>query len=316
MARATGLSLKNLYLRDGSDDEDGLPPHDVNDEYLPQEFVILFDGHDGVCPEHPNAWLPCLPPLARELVRLTRAGLGVDAMLASALQAMAAPGSDIGAIDTRYGRTVLHWASMLAHPRLVSLLLQHGASVHVNHVDFQDHSVLGCVHAFRSIGGVGDVIDDLLTAGASLDTLRHEGAELLYRKDLPVPLVERLLRFGANVDGGGAYATTPLLSGCGSVDWGAASVLLDFHADVHRIGPFGMSVLHNPRIPVWLAEQFYRRGADVNATDMQGDTPLMLARAHGNAPLVRWLISKGAASGQVADHFQSALDFAAQGGRK
>ena len=316
MARAVPSSLRQRCWPDESDEEDDLPPHDPDQEYLPKSFLILFEANDSDPIECSSAWLPSLPPLARELVRLSCAGLGIDAMLTGAVQAMMAADADVGAIDIRYGRSVLHWAGMLAHPSLVSLLLQRGAAIHVNHVDYQGYSVLGCVHAFRSMPGAGDVIESLLDAGASLDTLAHDGAELLYRRDLSVPLVERLLRFGADVDGGGAFETTPLLSGCGSVDWGAASLLLDFHADVHRIGPFGMSVLHNPRIPIWLAEQFYRRGADVNATDIQGDTPLMLARADGNAPLVRWLISKGAASGQVGDHFQSVLDFAAQGGRK
>ncbi len=316
MARAASGSAVNWGRLYGSDEEDYLPPHDRDQEYLPDHFLILFDEHGSDRPECLTAWLACLPPLAREMRRLTVAGLGVDTMLAEARRALTAPDADVAAIDPHYGRSVLHWAGMLAHPSLVSLLLQHGAEVHVNHVDHHGYSALGCVHAFRSMAGGGDVIDALLTAGASLDTLAHEGAELLYRKDLPVPLVERLLRFGADVDGGGAFETTPLLGGCGSVDWGAASLLLDFHADIHRRGAFGMSVLHNPHIPVWLAEQFYRRGADVNARDMQGDTPLMMARAQGNAPLARWLVSKGAGADHVPDPLRSALDEAAQGRRK
>lgn len=316
MARAVSGSRVNWAQLYGSDDEDGLPPHDRDEEYLPDHFLILFDEHGSDRPECLTAWLPCLPPLARDMRRLTVAGLDVDTMLAEATQVLLAPDADVAAVDPHYGRSVLQWAGMLAHPSLVGLLLRHGAEVHVNHVDHHGYSALGCVHAFRSIAGGGDAIDALLAGGASLDTLPHDGAELLYRKDLSVPLVERLLRFGADADGGGAFETTPLLDGCGSVDWGAASLLLDFHADIHRVGAFGMSVLHNPRIPVWLAEQFYRRGADVNATDMQGDTPLMLARAHMNAPLVRWLISRGAESDPVPDHLRSAPDNAAQRGQK
>jgi ankyrin repeat protein len=277
----------------GADDDDELQAHDESQEYLPSDFMNLFDANDSDRPERLSAWLKHLPPLARELYELTVADIPVDMKLSRAQQAVES-GMDIHAIDPVYGRSVLHWAAMLAHPDLVTWLLRNGAVTHLEHEDQQGYSVLGCVHAFRVIAGVAHVIDTLLIAGASLDTLAYEGGELLYRKDLTVPLVEKLLRLGADVNGGGAYASTPLLSGCGSVDWGAASVLLDFGADLHRRGAFGTSVLHNPQIPVWLAEQFYRRGADVNATDLLDDTPLMLARAQGNGPLVRWLIAKGA----------------------
>ncbi len=284
----------------GSDDEDDLEPHDPSQEYLPPDFISLFDAQGSDRPERLSAWLPCLPPLARRIHELTVASIPADAKLRGTVQAIE-QGMDVTAVNPLYGRSVLHWACMLGHPDLVVLLLSRGADVHVNLPDHQGHSVLGCVHAFRSIAGAAQVIDALLSAGASLDALPHGGSELLYRKDLTVPLIERMLRFGADVDGGGAFETTPLLAGCGSVDWGGASVLLDFHADIHRAGAFGMSVLHNPRIPVWLAEQFYRRGADVNAKDMLGETPLMLAREHGNGPLVRWLIAKGARLDEVCD---------------
>jgi ankyrin repeat protein len=316
MARAASGSLVNRVWPNLSDDEEELPPHDLDQEYLPANFVSLFDTHGSDRPECLSAWLECLPPLAKKMYQLSNAGLSTDALLNEAVLAITAPDTALAVADPRYGRSVLHWAVILAHPALVILLLQRGADVHLNQVDHQGYSVLGCAHALRATDGTAQVIDALLDAGASLDTLAHGGAELLYRKDLTVSLVERLLRFGADVDGGGAFETTPLLAGCGSVDWGAASMLLDFQADIHRRGAFGVSVLHNPRIPVWLAEQFFRRGADVNATDMQGDTPLMLARAEGNGPLVRWLISRGARCDAMVNPAQSALDFSAHGGRK
>ncbi len=296
-----------------SSDDDELEAHDDSEDYLHTDFVSLFDVHSSDRPERPAAWLPCLPPLARELYDMTLANLPVDVMLTRAAEKIAR-GMEVTAIDARYGRSVLHWACILASPDLVGWLLCHGAAAHLNLPDHQGQSVIGCTHALRIFPGTGQIIDALLSAGVTLASLPYRGAELLYRKDLPVTVIRKLLRAGVNVDGGGAFESTPLISGCGCANWGAASVLLELNADVRRRGAFGMSVLHNPRLPVWLAEQFRRRGADVNAKDMLGETPLMLACAQGNLPLVRWLVSHGARADEVATDLRTVADYAAMGG--
>lgn len=296
-----------------SDDEGDWQDSGEPGAYLAPEFTQLFCAHGSDRPESLAAWLACLPPLAHELYTLTVADLAAEIRLQRAMQVIG-EGGDIASSDSQYGRSVLHWCCMLVHQDLVALLMPSVTEAHLHQRDDAGHSVLGVVHRFRTIGGTAQLIDLLLSAGASLDMLPCGGAELLYRRDLSVALVRRLLHLGVDVDGGGAFSATPLLAGCGSVDWGSASVLLDFHADVLRRGAFGTTVLHNPRIPVWLAEQFHRRGAGVNATDLLGDTPLMLACAHGNLPLVRWLIAKGARIDAVADDGRTVRDHAAQGG--
>lgn len=298
-----------------SSDDDEMPALDETDACLQAEFASLFDSNGSDCPERLRDWLPCLPPLARELHTLTLADLPADAMLRCAAD-KAGQGMEVTAIDTRYGRSVLHWACMLAHPDLVVWLLRQGGAVHLNLPDVHGFLPIGCAHALRSLPGTDQVLDALLSAGATLDALPHNGAKLLYRTDLSVSVVRKLLRAGVDVNGGGAFESTPLVAGCGSMNWGAASLLLDHHADVHRRGPFGLTVLHNPRLPVWLAEQFHRRGADVNATDMLGETPLMLACAQGNLPLVRWLVAKGARPDAVADDGRSVIEHAAMGGQR
>lgn len=71
-----------------------------------------------------------------------------------------------------------------------------------------------------------------------------------------------------------------------------------------------MSPLHYPEIPVWLAAQLQQRGADLNARDLLGETPLMLACAAGNVPLARWLIDAGASTDAVSDEGLRAIDHA------
>ena len=281
------------------------PPVAHTDEL---SFAALFLYADSDRPERTRDWLKCLPPLAATLHQLSLADVDDDARSDRALQAIQQC-KDLKGTDERYGRTVLHWACLLAHPDLVDLLLQHGMAALVNQPDAQGRSPLDCVQSLRQEPGVARVADTLLSSGASLDTLPHDGAELLYLPDLSVPLASRLLELGVAVDGGGAYGPTPLMTACGRGLWGVASVLLDSGADVMQPGPFGSSILHHGSLPVWLAEQLYRRGADPNARDLTGDTPLMLAHAEGNQPLVRWLLGKGARPDDVSDDGQRAIDF-------
>ncbi len=271
-------------------------------------FAALFLYSDADRPERKSDWLTCLPPLAAMLYQLSLADIDNDARSDLALQAIQQC-KDLCAADERYGRTALHWACLLAHPDLVDLLLQHGMAAQVNQPDALGHSPLDCVQALRAEPGAARVADTLLSGGALLATLPQGGAELLYLPDLSVPLAKRLLSLGVAVDGGSVYGTTPLMTACSRSLWGVASVLLEFGADVLRPGPFGSSLLHYGSLPVWLAEQLYRRGADPNARDLTGDTPLMLACAEDNQPLVRWLVAKGARQDEVADDGQRAIDF-------
>lgn len=272
-------------------------------------FDMLFIINDSDLPECPRGWQRWLPPLAATLCQLSLTDLSSEARRERALQAIRSD-VDACATDLRYGRSVLHWACLLAHPDLVGLLLQHAAAAQVNQPDGQGRTPLDCVQALRAEPGAARVVALLLSAGASLDRLPHAGADLLYLPDLDVPLVQRLLRAGVPVDGDLGRGSTPLVTACSRGLWAVASVLLEAGADVRPCGPLHTSVLHHADMPVWLAEQLHRRGADVNARDLIGDTPLMLACAEGNTPLARWLIAAGARVEDVSDDGLGALDHA------
>lgn len=272
-------------------------------------FDTLFDGK-GDRLETVGEWLKWLPPLAATLQQLSLADIPDEARHDRALQAIRAD-ADVCASDPRYGRTVLHWACLLAQPSLVGLLLQHGAGgASLDQPDAQGRSPLGCVASLRIAPGSAEVVGLLLSAGASPTALPNRGAELLYLADLDAALTQRLLRAGVPVDGDARLASTPLLAACSHELWAVAAVLLDAGAQLRPGGPLRMSALHHADMPVWLAEQLHRRGADVNARNLLAETPLMLACAAGNVPLARWLIDAGASTDAVCDEGLRAIDHA------
>lgn len=272
-------------------------------------FTTLFLDQESDRIECAREWLKWLPSLAAKLLQLSLANISDDMRRDRALLAIRTS-ADPCAADLRYGRPILHWACLLARPDLVELLLQNGAIAQLNQPDGQGHSPLDCTQALRTDLCAASVVRVLLAAGASLDTLPKGGVELLYLADLDEPLAKHVLQLGVPADGGDACEVTPLATACDRGLWDVASVLLDYGADIRRRGPNDTTALHHGSMPVWLAEQLYLRGANVNACDLTSTTPLMLACQEGNIPLVRWLIDRNARLDAVSDNGRSVEDYA------
>lgn len=275
--------------------------------HLPDGFATLFTEPGRTLREDAEAWWPCLPPLALELAEFGASALPDSSKVIGS-------GAGLGEVDSCYGRSVLHWACLIAHPDTVRRALAAAAREQIDARDLQGRSPLASVHALRPEPGGAEVIEALLLAGASLDGLPHRGVELLYRADLSPSLARLLLQKGVDVNGGGTGDLAPLMQCCERGLWPAASVLLDFGADVRRRGPIGLSVLHHPQLPLWLAERLRRLGADVNARDQLGETPLMAACAAGALDYAGWLVDHGARLDAVSLSGSRLPAYAAQGG--
>ena len=280
---------------------------------LGKSFAMLFVDSISDRLECLTAWRGRFPPLARLLIQLASSRMPMEAKQAMVSEAIA-DGMSALDIDRHYGRPVLHWACIFAPAELISELLKCGAATHVNVEDGAGNTPLQCLLRLRQPAASARAVDALLDAGASLLKLPHRGAELLYLSDIDPPLVRRLLSLGVDVDGGGAQQASPLQQAMARRLWGLASVLLEHGADISRRDELRASVLHNGRLPVWLAEQLRRRGADVNARDLTGMTPLMRAVCYRNRPLVRWLLANGAQSKAVTSVGRTVFDCAREAG--
>nr|WP_320133585.1 ankyrin repeat domain-containing protein [uncultured Holophaga sp.] len=135
--------------------------------------------------------------------------------------------------------------------------------------------------------GNPDLVGQLLAHGASLRAYRNCPPALVaaaYHISQPdsLEVFKRVLAAsGPEVDVVDREGCTPLLKAAGwpaPLPW--VQLLLDKGADVHRTDKYGRTVLH--RLPPFhleqvapLMERFLAHGADPNAVDRQGDTPLL-----------------------------------------
>ena len=141
---------------------------------------------------------------------------------------------------------------------------------------------------------------------------------------LDLPAMTMLLKYGADpeirtakvperAEEGGASMTGPDRSGLPSIPWGGPAVApihaasgvgygLGFAGNTHRHVPDGWV----PAVK-FLVEVL---GADVNARDHNGYTPLHHAASRGDNDLIRYLVSKGADVKAVARSGQTTVDMA------
>ena len=162
-------------------------------------------------------------------------------------------------------------------PRVVELLLQHGAGVEVT---WDDHT--GQVMGFALWAGAGaKIIALLLEHGADATAKDDEGDTLLHAAAL--------------------FTAEPQVF----------DLLLDNGADVTARGVFGRTVLHLAARVSELDPQAIRvlldSGADVAARDEDGATPLHEAATHSGLEVIRLLLDRGAHASAQDDRSRTPL---------
>jgi len=213
----------------------------------------------------------------------------------STMEVLLEAGADVNAANLRKA-TALHWA--VHDVDKLKVLLVRGADVNARTLEGRTP----LYSAAQLPGGVA-AMKVLLEVGADTEVRTIVGNTPLFAAAAGgADNVRVLVDKGANVNASSLSGTTPLM---GSSDTRVVALLVSHGADVSIRSKRGESALADAarRGDLEAARLLLDKGADVNAVDYRGYTPLILAAQfdRDSPELVRLLLSRGADVRAVAE---------------
>lgn len=208
-------------------------------------------------------------------------------------------------VDNR-GTTALHWAARNNHAEMLKVMIEKGADIHITE-DEPAEAGNTPLHT-ACIYGSAEAAKQLLDAGAD-DTLQNMNGEtpahlaVMKKKfggDLKSQEREKLLKELKHLDMPRNDGSTPLML-LQYLDLNTTRELLplflDNNADVNRTDNQGNTALIlNTKNQCYkeVVKELVKAGADVNLADHNGNTALYHALKYGNQEVARYLVKKGA----------------------
>ena len=197
------------------------------------------------------------------------------------------------------GNTVLHAAVVGGCSKnIVQALIDHGANVNATNRDNVTSLMIACQR--------GDVntITKLLRAGADPDIISSGGMKFVHFADAEKSSIEahksmksQAIYHGVDVNAENLDCTTALMIACQNGDGVVIKILLDAGADPNINSIKGNKSLHAAVLGGCSEEAFKKiidHGADVNSTNNESVTALMVACKKGNMDAMYVLLNAGA----------------------
>lgn len=203
------------------------------------------------------------------------------------MQMLIDAGADVNAKNGR-AATALHWA--VADPAKVKLLLMNGAALDPKTVEGRTP-----LYAAATLAGGANSMRHLLEAGADVNAATLVGATpLVPAVNTSAEMTKLLLDKAADPNRATRSGVTPIMF---TRDAAVVALLVAHGADVRARSKVGETALMDAatRGDLVAAKLLLDRGAEVNAADHRGYTPLLFAAQYdGDAvELVRLLLARG-----------------------
>uniref|UniRef100_A0A914C505 Ankyrin repeat protein n=1 Tax=Acrobeloides nanus TaxID=290746 RepID=A0A914C505_9BILA len=192
-----------------------------------------------------------------------------------------------------YGRTMLHWAAEWNNWDVVKWLVEHGKA-NVEATDNDGHTVLHYIAHMKK----WDVVQWLVEHGkANVEATNNGGRTVLHQAAWGnLDVVQWLVEHGkANVEATDNDGHTVLHYTAHMRKWDVVQWLVEHgKANVEAIDKYGKNVLHwAAQMDKWdVVQWLVEHGADVNATDIDGKTPLNIAEEERHKKITEYLLKK------------------------
>jgi ankyrin repeat protein len=227
-------------------------------------------------------------------------------------ESLISAGADVNVSDSS-GATPLIYTAQTGQVDVVKLLIAAKANLNASDVEGYTALLIAIRNNHREAAKL------LVQGGAHLD--QWGGAEgdtplMLASLQGEADIVLDLVKAGADVNAKGRDGSTSLMAAAQEYQTGIAKYLLDKNALVNLSDHAGNTALHHAAAyTAWvsmgdMADLLIGNGANVNVTNNNGATPLMLASEFGHTGMVRSLLAHGANVHLKANDGQTALSWA------
>lgn len=216
------------------------------------------------------------------------------------------------------GTTLLHLASY-AGSKTFEALMKAGLSV--NQKDLNGNSPLH--YAVQNMTREWDSVQKLIDLGANVNEINAEGDTPLHvavRSNAPCEFIEHLVKRGANTNAINYAGKAPLDLACDQLAYSKVKSLIICSHISAREHATGISYIHwaiDKNAPSYIIDRLIEAGANVDALDVDGNTPLHRAVSLGGHTIEILSLLKSGANCKVRNKDdKSLMDLVADAGGK